>query len=904
MVSGNEIRSLFLSFFSERRHREVASSPIVPENDATLLFTNSGMVQFKGVFTGAQPPPPSRRAVTAQKCVRAGGKHNDLDNVGYTARHHTFFEMLGNFSFGDYFKEQAIEFYWELVTRVLELPKEKIIATVYGEDDEAFELWRRIAGLDERRILRIHTSDNFWSMGDTGPCGPCSELFYDHGPDVAGGPPGSADEDGNRFVEFANLVFMQYEQHADGRRSDLPQKSIDTGMGLERMAAILQGSFDNFRTDLFRPLIEAAAELTASDPDGSEATSFRVLADHLRCSSFLIAEGVLPSNEGRGYVLRRIIRRALRHAHKAGAREPLMHRLVPLLVEKFGDHYGELRAARALIEETLLKEEERFKETLARGLHLLEDATAGLGAGATLAGDVAFKLYDTYGFPLDLTCDILREKGLKVDQEGFDVAMAGQRKAARQAGMKGATARDEGLWLQLRERFGATTFVGYGDCRCESSELLALVVDGGEVDRAETGTRVAALFAETPCYAEAGGQQGDRGRARFAGGELAIEDTRKFDGVLHVHEGLVSGGGIAVGEAATIEVDRDRRSGLRIHHSATHLLHEALRRELGGHVSQKGSLVAPDRLRFDISHNAPVQPAEMEAVEQEVNERIRAATAVAVTEMDKSEAMTLGAQAQFGEKYGDRVRVVSMGEDSSRKDGHWSVELCGGTHAANTGEIGSFRLIREEGLAAGVRRLEAVAGVAADLWVEKGFSERDQQIAELRREARSLRRTLSERDREIPLQLARALPLLEVKDGPSLRAALKKAQASWGNSSGALRLGPVGGAPIFTYSGRGPSALSGDDAREVARTLARQQEGAVVLASARDGKALVTVALAPALSARLNAGKLVKIASATLGGGGGGSADQAQAGGPDTGGLNDAVLDICEAILQQGLSGR
>ncbi len=898
MVSGNEIRSSFLSFFSERGHTEVASSPIVPENDATLLFTNSGMVQFKGIFTGAQPPLPSKRAVTAQKCVRAGGKHNDLDNVGYTARHHTFFEMLGNFSFGDYFKEQAIEFHWQLVTRVFELPKEKIIATVYGEDDEAFDLWRRIAGLDERRILRIHSSDNFWSMGDTGPCGPCSELFYDHGPAVAGGPPGSPDEDGDRFVEFVNLVFMQYERHADGRRTDLPQKSIDTGMGLERMAAILQGSHDNFATDLFRPLIEAAAGQTGCDPDGSGATSFRVIADHLRCSAFLIAEGVLPSNEGRGYVLRRIIRRALRHAHTAGAKEPLMHRLAPLLVGQFGSHYGELRKAQALIDETLLNEEERFKETLARGLRLLEEATAGLGPGSTLAGEVAFRLYDTYGFPLDLTCDILREKDLQVDQEGFDKAMAGQRRAAREAGMKGAAAADEGLWLRLHEWLGPTTFVGYDGDRCESSRLVALIVNGEEVERAEAGAEVAALFAETPCYAEAGGQQGDRGRARFAGGELAIQDTQKRDGALHVHEGRVSEGSIAVGDLAAIEIDRDRRSGLRIHHSATHLLHEALRRELGDHVSQKGSLVAPDRLRFDISHNSPVKPAELEAIEREVKERIRAATAVAVTEMDRDEALTLGAQAQFGEKYGDRVRVVSMGEDSSRGNGHWSVELCGGTHVDNTGEVGSFKLIREEGLAAGVRRLEAVAGAAADQWLEKVLSERDQRIADLMRETRSLRKALSERDREIPFQLAGALPLVEVRDAASLRAALSEAQASWGKSSGALRLGRAGGPEIFTYASCGPSALSGDDAREVARALARQRQGAVVLASDHDGKALVTVALAPALKGRLNAGQLVRLASATLGGGGGGSADQAQAGGPAVEGLNQAVLDICEAIQQ------
>ena len=897
MVSGNEIRSSFLSFFSERGHPEVASSPIVPENDATLLFTNSGMVQFKGIFTGAQPPPPSKRAVTAQKCVRAGGKHNDLDNVGYTARHHTFFEMLGNFSFGDYFKEQAIELHWELVTKVFGLPREKIIATVYGDDDEAFGLWRKIAGLDERRILRIHSSDNFWSMGDTGPCGPCSELFYDHGPAVEGGPPGSPDEDGDRFVEFANLVFMQYEQHAGGKRSDLPQKSIDTGMGLERMAAILKGSFDNFATDLFRPLIEAAADMTECDPDGRQATSFRVIADHLRCSAFLIAEGVLPSNEGRGYVLRRIIRRALRHAHIAGAKEPLMHRLAPLLIEQFGDHYGELRTAQALIDKTLLDEEERFKETLARGLRLLEDATSGLGAGSTLAGEVAFKLYDTYGFPLDLTSDILREKGLKVDQEGFDAAMASQRKAAREAGMKGGVSRDDSLWLRLHERLGATTFAGYDRDDCQSSKLLALVVDGEEVERVEAGTQVAALFAETPCYAEAGGQQGDRGRARFAGGELLINDTQKRDGALHVHEGLVAEGCIAVGDLAAIEIDRGRRSGLRVHHSATHLLHEALRQELGDHVSQKGSLVAPDRLRFDISHNSPVKPSELKSVERRVNERIRAVTAVAVTEMDKSEAMTLGAQAQFGEKYGDRVRVVSMGEDRSRRNGHWSVELCGGTHVANTGEVGSFKLIREEGLAAGVRRLEAVAGAAADQWMEKGLSERDQRIAELEGETRSLRKALSGRDKEIPLNLAKSLPLFEVEDAASLRAALGDAQVSWGNSSGAMRLAPAGKAPIFTYISRGVAALGGDAAREVARALARRESGVVVLASDRDGKALVTVAVSPALTARLNAGQLVKIASATLGGGGGGNAEQAQAGGPAIKGLNDAVLDICEAIL-------
>ncbi|KGM30861.1 alanine--tRNA ligase, partial [Inquilinus limosus] len=712
MQTVNDIRSTFLDFFGENGHEVVASSPLVPRNDPTLLFTNAGMVQFKNVFTGMETRP-YQRATTSQKCVRAGGKHNDLENVGYTARHHTFFEMLGNFSFGDYFKERAIDLAWGLITREFGLPKDKLLVTVYHTDDEAAGLWRRIAGLPEERIIRIPTSDNFWAMGDTGPCGPCSEIFFDHGPGIAGGPPGSPDEDGDRFIEIWNLVFMQYEQVTKETRVDLPRPSIDTGMGLERIAAVLQGKHDNYDIDLMRALIEASADATNSDPDGPHKVSHRVIADHLRATSFLMADGVMPSNEGRGYVLRRIMRRAMRHAHLIGARDPVMYRLVPALVRQMGTAYPELVRAEALITETLKLEEARFKQTLDRGLRLLEDETGRLGAGQALPGDVAFKLYDTYGFPLDLTQDVLRGQGRGVDTAGFETAMERQRAEARKNWAGSGEAATGALWFELKEKLEPTEFLGY-DTEVAEGVVTALVVDGQVVDQAGPGAEVVVVLNQTPFYGESGGQMGDAGTITLAGGTggvtVAVRDTQKQAGVLWAHIGTVETGTLKVGDAVELRVDHARRSALRANHSATHLLHEALRRRLGEHVTQKGSLVAPERLRFDISQPRPLTPEDIAAVEAEVNARIRENSEVTTRLMTPEDAIAAGAMALFGEKYGDTVRVVGMGQDGNRV---YSQELCGGTHVGRTGDIGAFRLVSEGAVAAGIRRIEAVTGEGA-----------------------------------------------------------------------------------------------------------------------------------------------------------------------------------------------
>ncbi|WP_343718282.1 alanine--tRNA ligase, partial [Inquilinus sp.] len=714
MQTVNDIRSTFLDFFGENGHEVVASSPLVPRNDPTLLFTNAGMVQFKNVFTGMETRP-YQRATTSQKCVRAGGKHNDLENVGYTARHHTFFEMLGNFSFGDYFKERAIDLAWGLITKEYGLPKDKLLVTVYHTDDEAAGLWRRIAGLPEERIIRIPTSDNFWAMGDTGPCGPCSEIFFDHGPGIAGGPPGSPDEDGDRFIEIWNLVFMQYEQVTKETRVDLPRPSIDTGMGLERIAAVLQGKHDNYDIDLMRALIEASADATNSDPDGPHKVSHRVIADHLRATSFLMADGVMPSNEGRGYVLRRIMRRAMRHAHLIGARDPVMYRLVPALVRQMGAAYPELVRAEALITETLKLEETRFKQTLDRGLRLLEDETGRLGSGQALPGDVAFKLYDTYGFPLDLTQDVLRGQGRAVDTAGFETAMERQRAEARKNWAGSGEAATGALWFELKEKLEPTEFLGY-DTEAAEGVVTALVVDGQVVDQAGPGAEVLVVVNQTPFYGESGGQMGDAGTITLAGGTapggvtVAVRDTQKQAGVLWAHIGTVAGGTLKVGDAVELKVDHARRSALRANHSATHLLHEALRRRLGEHVTQKGSLVAPERLRFDISQPRPLTPEDIAVVEAEVNARIRENSEVTTRLMTPEDAIAAGAMALFGEKYGDTVRVVGMGQDGNRV---YSQELCGGTHVSRTGDIGAFRLVSEGAVAAGIRRIEAVTGEGA-----------------------------------------------------------------------------------------------------------------------------------------------------------------------------------------------
>ncbi|HRK95247.1 MAG TPA: alanine--tRNA ligase, partial [Rhodospirillales bacterium] len=710
MQTVNDIRKAFLDYFARYDHRVVASSPLVPRNDPTLMFTNAGMVQFKNVFTGIEKRDYAR-AATSQKCVRAGGKHNDLENVGYTARHHTFFEMLGNFSFGDYFKDLAIELAWSLVTREFGLPADRLIVTVFADDDQAFDLWKKIAGLPESRILRIPTSDNFWSMGDTGPCGPCSEIFYDHGPQLPGGPPGSADADGDRFIEIWNLVFMQFEQVTPDRRVDLPRPSIDTGMGLERTAAVMQGTHDNYRIDLFQALIHASAEATGTEPEGPHAISHRVIADHLRASAFLVADGVMPANEGRGYVLRRIMRRAMRHAHLIGCSDPLMWRLVPALVGEMGQAYPELLQAEGLITDTLRLEETRFRRTLDRGLYLLEDATEKLPSGGTLDGETAFKLYDTFGFPLDLTQDALRAKGIGVDVDGFNAAMARQREDARKAWSGSGEAATEAVWFAIRERCGASEFLGY-DTEAAEGQVLAMVVGGVEAARVQAGTEVAIVCNQTPFYGEGGGQVGDHGKIRSASGAVVgVADTHRKLGDLVVHLGKVEAGTLSVGDEVVLEVDHDRRQATRGNHSVTHLLHGVLRRRLGEQVTQKGSMVGPERMRFDISYPAAIPADELAAIEVEVNAQIRDNSPVETHLMDPQAAAAAGAMALFGEKYGDEVRVVMMGSRATGRP--FSTELCGGTHVRRTGDIGLFKIVSESAVGAGIRRIEAVTGGAA-----------------------------------------------------------------------------------------------------------------------------------------------------------------------------------------------
>ncbi|HZB93096.1 MAG TPA: alanine--tRNA ligase, partial [Stellaceae bacterium] len=746
MQTTNDIRAAFLGYFQRHGHTIVSSSPLVPRNDPTLLFTNAGMVQFKNVFTGAEKRDYAR-ATTSQKCVRAGGKHNDLENVGYTARHHTFFEMLGNFSFGDYFKDRAIELAWTLVTKEFGLPKDRLLVTVYAEDDEAARLWAKVAGLPESRIIRIATSDNFWAMGDTGPCGPCSEIFYDHGEEIPGGPPGSADAEGDRFIEIWNLVFMQYEQVTKTERRPLPRPSIDTGMGLERIAAVLQGKHDNYDIDLMRALILASAEASGVPPDGPQAVSHRVIADHLRASAFLIADGVLPSKDGRGYVLRRIMRRAMRHAHLLGAAEPLMWRLVPALVRQMGAAFPELVRAEPLITETLKLEEGSFKQTLDRGLRLLEEETAKLGGGDAFPGEIAFKLYDTYGFPLDLTEDVLRVQGRKVAIDAFNAAMERQRAEARKHWVGSGEAATEQLWFELRDELGATEFLGY-ETHVAEGKVVAIVADGKRVDAARAGQEAAILVNQTPFYAESGGQVGDTGALFSAGGgEFAVADTHKKAGELFVHVGRLTHGSLRVGDVVELRIDETRRTALRANHSVTHLLHQALRRRLGEHVTQKGSLVAPDRLRFDFSHPRALSPEDIRAVESEVNTRIRENSAVTTRLMTPDKAVEAGALALFGEKYGDEVRVVAMGEVTELSRRPFSVELCGGTHVRRTGDIGYFKIVSESAVAAGVRRIEALTGAAAEAYVE-------QEEALLREAADTLRATRG----ELP---ARVLSLLE-----------------------------------------------------------------------------------------------------------------------------------------------
>jgi len=882
MATANEIRRAFLDYFAKNGHEIVSSSPLVPLNDPTLLFTNAGMVQFKNVFTGVEQRDYSR-AVTSQKCVRAGGKHNDLENVGYTARHHTFFEMLGNFSFGDYFKDQAIELAWNLITKEYGLPAEKLLVTVYSEDEDAATLWKKIAGLTDDKIIRIPTSDNFWSMGDTGPCGPCSEIFFDHGDKIPGGPPGSPDEDGDRFIEIWNLVFMQYEQVSKEERIGLPRPSIDTGMGLERLTAVLQGKHDNYDIDLMRALIEDVASKTGVDPDGPQYASHRVIADHIRAASFLITDGVLPSNEGRGYVLRRIMRRGMRHAHMLGAEDPLLHKIAPTLAREMGDDYPELRTASTLIEETLRLEEERFKITLDRGLKLLDDAIAPLGEGEELEGETAFKLYDTFGFPLDLTQDILRGQGRTVEIDGFNAAMERQREAARSAWVGSGDAGDTALWFKLRERLGPTEFLGYAQETAEGV-AMALVSEGAEVTEIAAGQTGFVLLNQTPFYAESGGQVGDMGRMTGPDGVTAkVLDVQKQVGALWAHRVEVESGAITVDMPLELAVDGERRGHIRRNHSATHLLHAALRDALGDHVAQKGSLVSPDRLRFDISHPKGISDDEMAAVEHAVNQRIRMNSAVNTRVMPTDQAIEAGAMALFGEKYGDEVRVVTMGGEAAPGAGKdWSVELCGGIHVDRTGDIGGFVVMSEGAVAADVRRIEAVTGQAAESFV----AERRQLLSEI---AGVLKST----PEEAPARIAQIIK--ERRKFEREAADLRRELATGGGSAETPEAKDVGGVKFIG------KALSGVPARELksmADALKGQVGSGVVAVVAEDqGKASLVVAVTPDLKGKVDAVALVRAGSAAVGGkGGGGRPDMAQAGGPDGDKINEGLAAI-EAVL-------
>ena len=885
MESVNSIRKGFLDYFEKNGHAAVQSSPLVPRNDPSLMFTNAGMVQFKNVFTGLEKRDYSR-AATSQKCVRAGGKHNDLDNVGYTARHHTFFEMLGNFSFGDYFKEEAIHHAWTLLTKEFGLSKEKMLVTVYHTDDEAFDIWKKLTGFADERIIRIPTSDNFWAMGDTGPCGPCSEIFYDHGDHIWGGPPGSPEEDGDRFIEIWNLVFMQYEQVTLEERINLPKPSIDTGMGLERIAAVLQGEHDNYDIDLFKALIASSEELTGTKAHGDQQPSHRVIADHLRASSFLIADGVLPSNEGRGYVLRRIMRRAMRHASLLGAEDPLMHRLFPALRSEMGEAYPELVRAESLITETLLLEETRFRKTLERGLGLLDDATSALGAGDALDGRTAFKLYDTYGFPLDLTQDALRRRDIAVDVDGFNTAMEKQKAEARAAWAGSGEAADERIWFELREVHGATEFLGY-DTEFAEGVVQAIVQEGATVDTVVAGSQVSLVVNQTPFYGESGGQLGDKGEIIFDSGAIRIADTKKRGEGLFVHIGEVIKGELSVGDAVKLEVDHSARSGSQAHHSATHLIHEALRQVLGDHVAQKGSLVGPDRLRFDFSHPKAIANEDLETVSSFANEIVRQSSPVETRLMAVDDAIELGAMALFGEKYGDEVRVVSMGTalHGEKQGKTYSLELCGGTHVANTGEIGLIHVLGETAVAAGVRRIEAVTGSAAMAYLAE-------QESQMKRVAAALKVPPAEAVTRIKYLMDERKKLERELTDARKRLALVGDDAS-GERQTVKTINGV------SYLGRVVRDIAAKELKGLVDE-AKQKLGSGIVAFAgvsEDGKAAIVIGVTDDLTDKFNAVDLVRVGSAVVGGkGGGGRPDMAQAGGPEGEKASEALAEIEKEI--------
>ena len=878
MASVSDIRSTFLSYFERNGHKVVESSPLVPRNDPTLMFTNSGMVQFKNLFTGVEQRD-YKRATTSQKCVRAGGKHNDLDNVGYTARHHTFFEMLGNFSFGDYFKEQAIAHCWDLMTKEFEVPKDRLLVTIYHDDDESASIWSRYAGLPEDRIIRIATSDNFWSMGPTGPCGPCTELYYDYGDQVPGGPPGSADEDGDRFVEIWNLVLMQFEQFEDGKRVPLPKPSIDTGMGLERIAALLQGTHDNFQTDLFRRLIEAAADVTSSDPDGPGSVHHRVIADHLRSTAFLIADGVLPSKDGRGYVLRRIMRRAMRHARQLGADQPVMHRLVSVLANEMGSAFPELVKAKRLIEDTCYNEEKRFRETLGRGLKLLDEEIGRLPSDADLPGEVAFKLYDTYGFPIDLTQDALRERGRGVDAAGFERLMSKQRERARAAWAGSGEQAEARIWFETTEKHGPSEFLGY-DTESAEAQILAVLVDGRPAAKVDAGGEAEIVMNQTPFYAEAGGQVGDTGRIMAPSGHADVIDTYKR-AELHVHRVAVQEGHIAEGEPVSLEVDGERRRRIRGSHSATHLLHEALRQQLGEHIAQRGSLNSDGRIRFDFSHSSPLSSEALATVEEEVNSFIEKDTEVSTRIMLPDEARGIGAQALFGEKYGDEVRVVTMGESPGSGKGAdgstYSIELCGGTHVRRTGEIGLFVAVGESASSAGVRRIEALTGASARAYL----AEQDATLAKVALLLKSPRKEVFERVRGL------------VDDRRTLQdevSELRRRQA-FGGANASANAETTKLANGIRFSSRQLESVPGRDLAPIIDEFRSGGEsGVLLLLSDSGGKAAVAAGVSDDLTGRVSAVDIVKAAAPALGGkGGGGRPDFAQGGGPDAAKAGEAI---------------
>ena len=881
MSNVNDIRSKFLSYFSQNGHEEVSSSPLVPENDPTLMFTNAGMVQFKNVFTGMEHRD-YQRAVTSQKCVRAGGKHNDLENVGYTARHHTFFEMLGNFSFGDYFKDQAIEFAWNLITKEYALNPNKLLVTVYHEDEEALSLWKKIAGLSDDRIIRISTSDNFWSMGDLGPCGPCSEIFYDHGEHIPGGPPGSADEDGDRFIEIWNLVFMQYEQTKAGR-INLPKPSIDTGMGLERIAAVLQGKHDNYDIDLMRALVEASAQISKTEVDGQQSVSHRVVADHLRSVGFLIADGVLPSNEGRGYVLRRIMRRAMRHLHQLGCEEPVMHKLVPSLVQEMGGHYPELYRAEALISQTIELEETRFKDTLSRGLKILQEELYASSGKKILAGSTAFKLYDTYGFPLDLTQDYLRGYDWQVDVDGFDKAMLAQKNAARAAWI-GSGGKIEGkIFLELADKNGGTEFLGYNQVSSQGV-VTNILSDNTQINRASQNDDVIIITNQTPFYAESGGQVGDVGSFSWQDGAASVHNTTKTAS-LFLHHCKITKGSLSPGQPIQMDIDISRRDSLRANHSATHLLHEALRLTLGDHVAQKGSLVAPDRLRFDFSHNEAVKSDKLDVIEDIVNHHIQMNSPVDTRIMTPEMAIAEGAMALFGEKYGDEVRVVTMGgEDVSHNKSAWSVELCGGTHVNRTGDIGSFKIISESAVAGGVRRIEAVSQNAARRW----FSERETLLDKTAT-------LLKSKIELVPDRVANLL--IEKKKLEAEITQLRQKIATGGFSAENRDSEKIGNT---TFIGRIVEDTPAKELKPLADQLRLNATKTVIcLAAIQNDKISIVVALTPDCEGEHDAVGLVRIAADAIGGtGGGGRFDMAQAGGNKPENANAALESVRQALAQ------